>query len=175
MIKALNAYSKVLDVLEKIITVITAILLAVMTILFCYQVFLRYVLHGANAWSEDLTRYLFVYVVMLGSAISTRKATNLTVDMFIDLVPKRAKALVQVVFCGLMYFFLFFLFTEGLNLTRNTMNSISASLQVPMAYFYVAIPIGAFLIMLTLFEYMCHRILIFLGKEDLIRKGGADG
>jgi TRAP-type C4-dicarboxylate transport system permease small subunit len=166
MIKALKVYGKFLDILEKILSVILAILLAAMVLIFCYQVFLRYVLHGANAWSEDLTRYLFVYTVLLGAGIATRKASHLTVDMFIDLLPKRVKAGIQIIFCGLIYFFLFFLFTEGMSLVQNTMKSISASLRVPMAYFYLAIPIGAVLMMLNLFEYLCHRILILVGRED---------
>lgn len=175
MIKALKVYGKFLDILEKILSVILAILLAAMVLIFCYQVFLRYVLHGANAWSEDLTRYLFVYTVLLGAGIATRKASHLTVDMFIDLLPKKIKLVLQIIFCGLIYFFLFFLFTEGMNLVQNTMKSISASLRVPMAYFYLAIPIGAVLMMLNLFEYLCHQILALLGKEELIEKKQEEG
>ena len=175
MITLLRGYSKFLDILEKIISIVVAILLAAMVVIFCYQVFLRYVLHGANAWSEDLTRYLFVYTVLLGSGIATRRASHLTVDMFIDLLPKKVKLGLQIIFCGLIYFFLIFLFNEGVGLVQSTMNSTSASLRVPMAYFYLAIPIGAALMMLNMLEYLCHHILAFLGKEHLIEKKEEEG
>ena len=52
--------------------------------------------------------------------------------------------------------------------------SITVLLSV-LAYFYLAIPIGAALMMLNMLEYLCHHILAFLGKEHLIEKKEEEG
>ena len=70
----LKVYSKFLDVLEKIQKAVLAITVPVMVFVMLYQVILRYVFAHSNSWSEEVTRYLFIFNVMLASAIAVRRS-----------------------------------------------------------------------------------------------------
>ena len=66
----LKAYSKFLDLLEKVQKTILAVTVPVMVLVMLYQVVLRYVFSNSNSWSEEVTRYLFIFNVMMASAIA---------------------------------------------------------------------------------------------------------
>jgi TRAP-type C4-dicarboxylate transport system permease small subunit len=72
--------------------VVAAILLAVVTLLITAQVLVRYALGGSLVWSEELTRLLFVWMVLVGAA----SAAPMRVDLFVDLMPRRLAAFVRL-------------------------------------------------------------------------------
>jgi len=68
---------------------LAALLLLVVTILVCAQVLVRYALGGSLVWSEELTRLLFVWMVLV-AAVS---APRMQVDFIVELLPPRLRAL----------------------------------------------------------------------------------
>ena len=72
---------------------ISAALLATITVLIAAQVLVRYVLGGSLVWSEELTRLLFVWMVLIAAATTP----PMRVDMFVELLPARGKAIVNLV------------------------------------------------------------------------------
>ena len=82
---------KILDNLEKFILVILALLFATMTIALFYQIIMRFVFQSANVWSEELTRFAFIWMSMLGVAVATRRSKNMDVDFIVNLMPKIMK------------------------------------------------------------------------------------
>lgn len=76
----MKAYSKFLDIVEKIEKALLCISVAVMLVVMIYQVILRYVFAHATAWSEELARYLFIFQVMLASAIGIRRNSHRCID-----------------------------------------------------------------------------------------------
>ena len=89
----MKAYSKFLDVLERIEKVLLCISVAVMLVVMIYQVILRYIFTASNAWSEELARYLFIFQVMLASAIGIRRNSHLQIDALIHLLKPRWRML----------------------------------------------------------------------------------
>lgn len=148
----LKRYSRVLNGIEKCLCIISMMLLSIMTLLMCYQVFMRYVLSNAPSWCEELIRYLFIYLTMLGSAVATRKGKHLAVDVVIGILPKEKAARCKIIFSVCILAFLLLLLVYGMQLVFNTMNTISTSLKVPMGYFYAALPLGTFFIMMATVE-----------------------
>ena len=55
-------------ILDRIIEWVCVVLLAVMTILVTFQVVVRYFFNSPNAYTESLSKYMFVWMVMYGSA-----------------------------------------------------------------------------------------------------------
>lgn len=68
---------------------LAALLLLVVTVLVCAQVLVRYALGGSLVWSEELTRLLFVWMVLV-AAVS---APRMQVDFIVELLPPRLRAL----------------------------------------------------------------------------------
>lgn len=70
----------------------SAILLCIITLLVCAQVLVRYVLGGSLVWSEELTRLTFVWMVL----IAVTSAQPMRVELFVDMLPPRLRALVYL-------------------------------------------------------------------------------
>ena len=144
--------TRILDFIEKILRVLVSCFFAVMVSSITYQIILRYVFARANAWSEELARYSFVWLSMLAAAIGTRHARHMNIDYFVNRMPRHMKLFVEMGTRGLAMFFFWILGYKGVELCVLTMNQHSTGLEIPMGYVYLAIPIGAFLMILFTIE-----------------------
>ncbi len=68
------------------------LLLAAVSLLVAAQVAVRYVLGGSLAWSEELSRLLFVWLVLIAAA----RAEPMRINLLVDALPPRPRALVQL-------------------------------------------------------------------------------
>lgn len=149
---------KVLDKLETFILGILAILFSIMVLALFYQIIMRFVFHSANSWSEELTRYSFIWMSMLGSAIATRRSRNMDVDFLVNLMPRPVKKINTFVTRGLIIAFLTVLIVYGFNLVNITFKQLSPGLRLPMAYMYASVPIGGILMLLFTIEIIINDI-----------------
>ncbi len=149
---------KFLDGLEGILKVLMAVLLMVMTLTIFYQVVLRYVFHHSNIWAEELTRFLFVWVSFLGSAVAIRRNRHLKVEFFLDLLKPKARSIIQICMYLGSLVFLYVLLKNGISLVSKTTHNVSTGLQIPMSIPYSAIVIGTGLIILFVFEMIGEEI-----------------
>jgi TRAP-type C4-dicarboxylate transport system permease small subunit len=97
---------KVLDALFKGTEILIACFLAVMIVLVFMNVVLRYVFSKGFAWSEEIARLCFIYLVYLGSIGAMRDNRHLLIDSILMRVPLVAQkiiyALVQALIIWLM-------------------------------------------------------------------------
>ncbi|MEL7649480.1 MAG: TRAP transporter small permease [Sedimentibacter sp.] len=148
----------ILNKVEKIILVILAVLFAVMVLALFYQIVMRFIFKSANAWSEELTRYSFIWMSMLGSSIATRRSRNMEVDFFVNLMPKTLRKINTIVTKGLIIAFIFVIIFYGINLVGITHKQLSAGLRLPMSYMYAAVPTGGVLMLIFTIETIINDI-----------------
>ena len=163
-----KGYTYFLDKIEQVILFILAIMLMIMTASIFYQVILRYIFKMPNIWAEELTRFLFVWVTFLGSALCIRRNSHLRVEFFINLLKPTTRAFVQIIIYLLIMVFLFVLLKLGLVLVASTTVNKSAGMQIPMAVPYSAIVVGTLLMFLYSIELIFKQIY-FLKSEKQIR------
>ena len=65
------------------------IFLIAMTLIMGIQVFSRYILGMSLSWSEEITRYLFIWSAFLSFSLCTRKCISIKIDQFIQLFPRK--------------------------------------------------------------------------------------
>jgi len=148
----------IFDKLERFILYILAALFAVMVISLFYQIIMRFIFQSANAWSEELTRYAFIWMSMLGSSVATRRSRNMDVDFIVNCMPKNLKIINKFVTRGLIIAFLLVLIVYGTNLVGITHKQLSAGIRIPMSYVYASVPVGAILILLFTVEIIADEI-----------------
>ncbi len=148
----------IFDKLEKFILYILALLFAAMVISLFYQIIMRFIFQSANAWSEELTRYAFIWMSMLGSSVATRRSRNMDVDFIVNRMPKNLKIINKFVTRGLIIAFLLVLIVYGTSLVGITHKQLSAGIRIPMSYVYASVPIGAILILLFTVEIIADEI-----------------
>jgi TRAP-type C4-dicarboxylate transport system permease small subunit len=99
---------------------------------------------------EEVPRYLFVWLVMIGAAAAMQRGEHTVLDYFINAMSPRARALV-VAFTNAVGIALFlYLVKLSFVLVPNAQLQTSAGLGLPLGYVFVAIPIGSVLIVLPM-------------------------
>ena len=161
----LKAYSKFLDIIEKIQKAILAVSVPLMVFIMMYQVILRYVFSNSNSWSEELTRYLFIFNVMFAAAIAVRRNSHLQIDILINLLSPKVKAIFTIVATIVGIVFLGLLFTYCLDLCTQAARNISPGVGISMSIPYAAMPIGIVFMILTSIEVVLKNIALLTNKE----------
>ena len=136
---------KVLDaikhVFDKILEVLGIICLAIMTVMIVYQVVARYVFNSPSAISEALAQFLFVLMIMFGSAYVYGTLEHLTIDILKDKFPPRMNMIVEVItnIC-LFAFVLLICVIGGYLYTTGQVKQIDAALHISKAIMYASVP-----------------------------------
>ena len=136
---------KVLDaikhVFDKILEVLGIICLAIMTVMIVYQVVARYVFNSPSAISEALAQFLFVWMIMFGSAYVYGTLEHLTIDILKDKFPPRMNMIVEVItnIC-LFAFVLLICVIGGYLYTTGQVKQIDAALHISKAIMYASVP-----------------------------------
>lgn len=73
------------------------ILLLAMTLIMGVQVFFRYALGMSLSWSEELTRYLFIWSGFLSVSYCSKKCLSIKIEQFVAAFPRRGRAIFKVV------------------------------------------------------------------------------
>ncbi|SFL59706.1 TRAP-type C4-dicarboxylate transport system, small permease component [Bradyrhizobium sp. NFR13] len=94
------------------IKIIMAVLLAAMVVLVFGNVVLRYVFNSGIAVSEELSRWLFVWMVFLGAIVGLREHAHLGVDSFVKMLPPMGRKICYALSHALMLY-ASILLTEG--------------------------------------------------------------
>jgi TRAP-type C4-dicarboxylate transport system permease small subunit len=137
------------DFLEEWVSRVAAFVLAGAVVLMSLQIFFRLVFNAPLTWTEEVDRYLFVWLVYLGSAVAVAKKAHIRVMVLIDLGgPKwhSISNLVENVSCILAFPFAAYF---GFRLAYDSLNARFYTLDfMPLVIFYLAAPIGMLLMLI---------------------------
>lgn len=95
-----------------------ALMLAVMVVLVFGNVVLRYGFNSGITVSEELSRWLFIWITFLGAIVALRERAHLGVDMVVAKLPPLGKKICLVLSYGAMLYILWLLFQGGMAQTR---------------------------------------------------------
>jgi len=129
---------------------IGGLILAIMSGAVCLQVLMRFMgLTGIDGL-EEVPRYLFVWLVMIGAASAMQRGQHTVLDYFVNLLGPRGRALVLVLTNAVGIFLFAYLIKLSLVLVPNAQLQTSAGLGLPLGWVYAAVPIGSALIILPM-------------------------
>ncbi len=155
------------QVLDFVISWVCIAMLAVMTVLVSYQVVTRFVFNNPSAVSEILAQYLFVWIVMLGSAYVFGLREHLSITILKDKMPPLLNMLTEILIAITLIAFAYGVCMKGgWGNTVLQMGATDASLGIPMGVIYAVIPIsGAFMVFYAIYnivlavqEYKNHEV-----------------
>jgi TRAP-type C4-dicarboxylate transport system permease small subunit len=109
---------KIADGYFRLLKLATVVCLALMVVLVFGNVVLRYGFNTGITVSEELSRWLFVYVTFLGAIVAMREHAHLGVDSFVKRLPPLGKKICLVI-SQLLMLFATWLFLEGSWLQTN--------------------------------------------------------
>ena len=124
--------------------------LAVMTLAVFLQVILRFLGRAGIDGLDEVPRYLFVWLVMIGAAAAMQRGEHTCVEYFRLRLGSRGRALTTALVNAVGMLFFLSLIRSSLVLVPNSQLQTSAGLGLPLGYVYAAVPVGAFLILLPM-------------------------
>jgi C4-dicarboxylate transporter DctQ subunit len=136
--------------LNKSIKGLTILCLSVLTVIVPTEVFLRYLFGKSLYFTEELTRYLMVWVVFLASSLAMREDSHIKIEIMVNRFRGKGRFWVNLIAQISLLIFLLFLIIEGLTALTYQRDQIIPSLGIPIFWFYLAIPVGSLLMALNL-------------------------
>ena len=151
---------KVLDFLDNFEErAITAILPLMVFVVFM-ATFFRFTKLMIIPWSEELARYLMVWIVFLGIGVGAKNNAHFTVDNFVNALPKSThkatfilRTIIIVGFCAFMTYV-----SVGLISRLALMGQKTPALQLPTWAIYSAIPVGLSLMVVRSLQYAIRKL-----------------
>lgn len=135
--------------IDKILGKVLVVILSVMVVNVLWQVFTRYITGNPSSFTDELARYLMIWIGVLGAAYVSGRNMHVA----IDILPTRAKPKIQkrlkVLVTVLIILFVIFAFVIGgsrLVYISYLLGQQSPALQIPLAVVYVIIPVSGLLI-----------------------------
>ncbi|MGB5663044.1 TRAP transporter small permease [Eudoraea sp.] len=135
--------------IDKVLAKLLILIMSIMVINVLWQVFSRYFLGAPSSFTDELARYLMIWLGILGAAYVSGRNKHVAIDVLPSrLSAKTQKKLRLIVRILIILFCLLALVIGGFRLVYVTylLDQFSPALQVPLALVYMVIPISGLLI-----------------------------
>ena len=152
---------RLIDGCHRLLTGLMVASVAILIVPVTLQIISRYTaLIPSWIWTEELSRFLFIWMIMLGSMIGVREGTHFLVDLWPEMAPKPT-ALLQIVANVFVLAFALVFVWWGIRFVRFGWSQTSELAELPMAFIFMAWPVTGALWVLFVGESFvnCWRVL----------------
>lgn len=153
------------NILNKTVDLIGNIAFAALFIAVLLQVFFRYVIPLPLVWTEELARYLCVWITFLGAAIGFRERGHIVVEIILQKLSPRARLIHELIINLVISLFLLSAFIGSIEMMRRTHSILSITMPfLRNSYVYLALPVGIVLSWIYLSRNSIQNILTLIRK-----------
>jgi TRAP-type transport system small permease protein len=122
-------------------------LLLSLAVLQVSQVLFRYVLNIPLHWVDESSRFIFIFMIMVGAGLATANSAQFSIDFIKQLMPRQVQIVADVLVQIGVLTFAVVLLVHGIRLATVTSGQTTASLQLPYTVPYASMPLGGLLIL----------------------------
>jgi TRAP-type C4-dicarboxylate transport system permease small subunit len=167
--KAVDIYYRVL------VGMMTGIFMA-LAIVVSYQVLSRYVdFVPRYLWTEEISRFCFIWVLLLGAAIAVRSGAHFTIDVLPQSLNPNLQRALEVLVLVLIGIIAVLMLFGGLRLVEIGMTRISSTSGIRLAWVFIAIPFSGFSMLVFTAERLLSvvrgEVVTQVSREDLEFEG----
>jgi TRAP-type C4-dicarboxylate transport system permease small subunit len=144
-------------VVNKIASHATIVLLIIMTLIVWAQIFFRFVLGGGIVWSEEIAKFLMVWMALLGSSVLLAEGGHIAINYFISkysflrYILMSHAILSAVLFTLLIYY--------GIDYAAFGYKSIATASGIRKFWPYLSIPVGGVFLLVQAFTRFVHLLM----------------
>lgn len=135
---------------DRVIAAFSVIVMIALVVCVVWQVFSRYVLNQPSTLTDELARFLMIWVGLLGAAYTVGAQRHLSIELLFMSINKRKQALLSLFINLLIFSFAgSVIVTGGIKLINKTLATVqvSAAMQIPMGYVYIILPLSGAVMM----------------------------
>lgn len=149
MLKSLSSINRVL---ARALEAGLAVALVVMSVTVMLQVYFRYVAQAPLPWSEELARYLLVFLSFIGGALAYYRGAHVSLDLLSERLSERRRAALELFLAAAVLLLGFTLAVGGLEFMVRNHQQLSPAMQVRMSFPNAAVPLCGVLLVLFALE-----------------------
>lgn len=154
----MGIYVNIMDKINNVLKYVLFLFLFTSMVTLFLQVIFRFVLDAPLSWTDELSRYLMVWITFIGASLAVRYNQLIKLEVLLTNMPANFKRIIAItagiitfVFYGLLIYF-------GIKILATVNIQKSPALHLSMAVPYAAIPVGAFLM-------LCNTIAKLLDRK----------
>ena len=137
-----------------------------MVVIVIAGVIARYAMRNPFAWTEEASRFLMIWMVLIGMSVVTRNRENLCVEFLVIKLPVILQRIIKFINEVLVMGFLYILVVEGLQMALKAKVQMVPSLGITMYYPLLCIPVGGLLTMIQLGLQMLIDLLMWKSRTS---------
>jgi TRAP-type C4-dicarboxylate transport system permease small subunit len=139
--------------------IVAGALISGISICVLFQVIFRYLLKSPLAWSDEMSRYLLVWMVFVGAAVATDRLSHFHMDVIRQFIPASFSRHVDIGVLLAMFVFAASIAIFGVQILGTVHRQFSPAMEVKMSYAYLAMPIGGTLMCWHLAVHLLNKFL----------------
>jgi len=143
-------------VAKKIASHATVLLFIIMTLIVWAQIFFRFVLGGGIVWSEEIAKFLMVWMALLGSSVLFAEGGHIAINFFISKIRFLRYILMSHAILSAVLFIL--LIYHGIDYAVFGYKSIATASGIRKFWPYLAIPVGGGFLLIQAFARFIHLL-----------------
>ena len=135
--------------LDQFVSGSLVLLMSLMVLNVTWQVLSRYVFQNPSSFTDELSRYMLVWLGMLGAAYVAGQDQHIAIDLLPNRLVGKSKMKLMILVNVIVLFFAFSVMVlGGINLVYITfiLGQKSATMQIPLAYIYTILPVSGLLV-----------------------------
>ncbi len=134
---------KILDPLIKVLNFVMGLLVLATVVVIALQIIWRYVFVNPLSWTEQVGRYLFIWIVMLAIPVGAYKGSMFAFDLLLTKVKTNTRVIIQTInYIGCEIFCCYYFYQSVLLCIKGGWR-YAQGVHIPMIALYIAQPICA--------------------------------
>jgi TRAP-type C4-dicarboxylate transport system permease small subunit len=133
------------------------VMVSVMTVLVIIQVLLRYIFFYSLSWSEEVARYLMIWVSFLAAALAVQKGLHIGMESLITRLSPAVRRKVNILTKSVVLIFLLCLTSGGWKIAWLVREQSSPALFLSMSYAYAAAGVGGLFMSIQMFHSLIEE------------------
>ncbi|MDD1780607.1 TRAP transporter small permease [Enterovibrio sp. ZSDZ35] len=156
---------KLISIMDKALSLFCISLSGFLVVCVVWQVFSRYVLNSPSTSTDEIARFLFIWVGLMGAAYTLGKKRHLSIDLLsmkLEQNPRKQAVLKVVIDLVCLFFALVILIYGGGTLMMKTLatGQVSPALGLEMGSVYAAIPLSGFFMFIYLIQDITANLAV---------------
>jgi TRAP-type transport system small permease protein len=168
----METIEKIYGIVQKITNAIAATLLFLMVAIVFSNVMGRYFFHYSIPWTEEVARFMMIWIVFLGSVTAYVNNDHLSLDILVQSVPKKVGQTIIVLADFLIIYALIIIFRGGYSLTMASLGWPAPASSISYGLVSSVVPICVVIMILQTVAKGIIHIGQLLNKENLVEGGG---
>lgn len=141
---------KIDNLIKKVEAVTACVMLVTIVLVGTLQIIFRFLLNSSLVWTEELMRYLFVWLSFITASIAVREHKHISVDFVTTFMPAKVNLVFYYLSRIAMLAYIYFMIPAGISLCVKTSAVKSTILPITWNWVYAALPVGMILMLVSM-------------------------